>query len=215
VPFGVVFLLDESEFVRWMGQAKHNLESAERDAKEGDFSWACFKAHQAAKLAVKALLLGLGQPAQGHSVLALLRQVSDLQIEIPRQLLESAQRLDRLYIPTRYPTAHPTGSPFEFYNEADAQQALSDARQVIDLQDKPSTTPKWLQERRKRWAELRALANKLADKAKEAFGKVSVWLYVSVARGDFNFWSDVDVLLVAEAPFRAVGLASQISAAGR
>ena len=116
-----------------MGQAKHNLESAERDAKEGDFSWACFKAHQAAKLAVKALLLGLGQPARGHSILALLRQVSDLQIDVPQTLFESAQRLDRLYIPTRYPNAHPTGSPFEFYNEADAQQALSDARQVINF----------------------------------------------------------------------------------
>ena len=116
-----------------MEQAEHNLESAERDAEDGDFAWACFKAQRAAELAVKALLLGLGQPARGHSVLALLRQVSDLQIDVPQPLLESAQRLDRLYIPTRYPDAHPTGSPFEFYNEADAQQALSDARQVIDF----------------------------------------------------------------------------------
>jgi len=116
-----------------MEQAEHNLESAERDAEDGDFAWACFKAQQAAELAVEALLLGLGQPARGHSVLALLRQVSDLQIDVPQPLLESAQRLDRLYIPTRYPNAHPTGSPFEFYNEADAQQALSDARQVIDF----------------------------------------------------------------------------------
>ena len=132
-PLGWSVLLDESEFVRWMGQAKHNLESAKRDAKERDFSWACFKAKQAAELAVKALLLGLGQPARGHSVLALLRQVSNLQIDVSQPLPESAQRLDRLYIPTRYPNAHPTGSPFEFYNEADARQALSDARQVIDF----------------------------------------------------------------------------------
>jgi HEPN domain-containing protein len=122
-------LLDENEFARWIWQAEHNLESAERDAEDGDFAWACFKVQQAAELAVKALLLGLGQPARGHSVLALLRQVSDLQIDVPQPLLESAQRLDRLYIPTRCPDAHPTGSPFEFYNEADAQQALSDARQ--------------------------------------------------------------------------------------
>ena len=116
-----------------MEQAKHNHESAERDAEDGDFAWACFKAQQVAELAVKALLLGLGQPARGCSVLALLRQVANSQIDVPQPLLESAQRLDRLYIPTRYPNAHPTGSPFEFYNEADARQALSDARQVIDF----------------------------------------------------------------------------------
>jgi len=86
------------------------------------------------------------------------------------------------------------------------------------LQDKPSITPKWLQERRKQWAELRALANQFADKAKEAFGKVSVWLYGSVARGDFNFWSDVDVLLVAEDlpkhPLERLGLLLRLAPPG-
>ncbi len=86
------------------------------------------------------------------------------------------------------------------------------------MQDKPSTTPKWLQERRKRWVELRALANQFAEKAKEAFGKVSVWLYGSVARGDFNFWSDVDVLLAAEDlpnhPLERLGLLLRLAPPG-
>lgn len=116
-----------------MKQAEHNLSSAERDAGAGDYAWACFKAQQAAEMAVKALLLGLGQPARGHSVLALLRQIANLQIAVPAALFETAQRLDRLYIPPRYPNAHPTGSPFEFYNAADAQQAIADARQVLDF----------------------------------------------------------------------------------
>ncbi len=116
-----------------MRQAEHNLLSAERDANAGDYAWACFKAQQAAEMAVKALLLGLGQPARGHSVLALLQQIANLQITVPTPLLEAAQRLDRLYIPSRYPNAHPTGSPFEFYNATDAQQAIADARQVLDF----------------------------------------------------------------------------------
>jgi len=86
------------------------------------------------------------------------------------------------------------------------------------LQDKSSTMPKWLQERRRQWAELRALANQFAEKAKEAFGKVSVWLYGSVARGDFNFWSDVDVLLVAEDlpkhPLERLGLLLKLTPPG-
>ncbi len=55
-----------------------------------------------------------------------------------------------------------------------------------------------MQERKRRWAELKALAEQFAERAHQALGKVTVWLYGSVARGDFNFWSDVDVLVVAE-----------------
>lgn len=126
-------MLDKQEFDRWMKQAEHNLLSAERDATAGDYAWACFKAQQAAETAVKALLLGLGQPARGHSILVLLRQVADLQILVPASLFEIAKRLDRIYIPSRYPNAYPTGSPFEFYNVADAQQAIADAGQVINF----------------------------------------------------------------------------------
>ncbi len=53
-------------------------------------------------------------------------------------------------------------------------------------------------ERKARWKALRELAEQFAQRAHEALGKVTVWLYGSVARGDFNFWSDVDVLVVAE-----------------
>ncbi|HIC93237.1 MAG TPA: HEPN domain-containing protein [Anaerolineae bacterium] len=62
-------LFDQDEFFRWMRQAEHTLTSAQRDAAEGDYSWACFKAQQAAEYAAKALLRGLGLPAFGHSIL--------------------------------------------------------------------------------------------------------------------------------------------------
>ncbi len=58
--------------------------------------------------------------------------------------------------------------------------------------------PKWLQERKRKREELMELAKQFAERAHAALGAVTVWLYGSVARGDFNFWSDVDVLLVAE-----------------
>lgn len=58
--------------------------------------------------------------------------------------------------------------------------------------------PKWLLERKETWKQLKALAEQFAEKAHAALGSVTVWLYGSVARGDFNFWSDVDVLVVAE-----------------
>lgn len=33
---------------------------------------------------------------------------------------------------------------------------------------------------------------------KKKFGKVTVILYGSYARGDFNLWSDIDVILISE-----------------
>lgn len=45
---------------------------------------------------------------------------------------------------------------------------------------------------------MNALAMQFAQRTSEALGKVTVWIYGSVARGDFNHWSDVDILVVAE-----------------
>jgi len=53
-----VAYLDVSEYERWTRSAVRTLESAERDAEHGDYNWACFKAHQAAEKALKALLWG-------------------------------------------------------------------------------------------------------------------------------------------------------------
>jgi len=40
--------------------------------------------------------------------------------------------LDRHYIPPRYPNAYPLGSPFEFYDQETAEEAISCAQAVID-----------------------------------------------------------------------------------
>lgn len=42
------------------------------------------------------------------------------------------------------------------------------------------------------------LARRFVQQLPPVAGKVSAWLYGSVARGDFNVASDVDVLVVAE-----------------
>ena len=48
-------------------------------------------------------------------------------------------------------------------------------------------------EREERLAQARAFAEAVA----QALGPLSAWVYGSVARGDFHFASDIDVLLVA------------------
>ncbi len=122
---------DHVEYERWLAQARHTLASAERDAAEGDFNWACFKAQQAGEYALKSLLRGLGQPAHGHVLRRLLDSLASLEIRPPEEILEAAQDLDLHYIPTRYPDAYPEGSPHEYYNHKTAEEAINAAHQII------------------------------------------------------------------------------------
>lgn len=55
-----------------------------------------------------------------------------------------------------------------------------------------------LARRRAKREEMVELARQFVLRAVPALGKAAFWLYGSVARGDFNIGSDVDVLVVAE-----------------
>jgi len=50
---------------------------------------------------------------------------------------------------------------------------------------------------RERSRVIREAAN-LASSLRELLGKVTVLLYGSYSRGDFNLWSDIDVLIISE-----------------
>lgn len=124
-------MLDRGEFERWFRTARRNLESARGDMERGDYNWACFKSHQAAELALKALLHGLGLPAYGHSLTRLLNEVADRKMSVPGDLWNDARELDRYYVPTRYPNAWPEGSPFEYYTGADAEKAIYSSERIL------------------------------------------------------------------------------------
>jgi HEPN domain-containing protein len=188
-------LFDEEEFSRWMKQAEHTLESARRDAVVGDYAWACFKAQQAAEFAAKALLRGLGLPAFGHSILGLLGKAERKGLPITEELKRCARTLDRHYVPPRYPNAFPTGSPFEFYDRKTAEEALSCAQAVMKSIEALKGEGGERRQQRKEWLEtVKAYVQKL----REMIGGVTAIVYGSVARGDFNLGSDVDVLIIAD-----------------
>lgn len=118
----------------WMEQAKFDLEHARKSIAVGDYDWACFAAQQAAEKAVKALHMGRGNIAWGHSVLDLLEALEG-EYDMEPSLLDAARRLDRYYIAPRYPDAHPAGPPRRYYTEAEAQQAVADAEGVVSWCD--------------------------------------------------------------------------------
>lgn len=120
------------EFDRWYRQAVRNLEAARGDLANGFYEWACFKAQQAAELAVKALLRARGVPRGGHSVLKLLEIAeAELGLQAPQELKEAAAELDNMYIPPRCPDAFAEGSPYEFFTRAMAERAIGNAERIL------------------------------------------------------------------------------------
>ncbi|AET33176.1 HEPN domain-containing protein [Pyrobaculum ferrireducens] len=121
--------MDAREFTRWIAMAERTLSSAVGDAERGDFNWACFKAHQAAEFALKALLYGVGMPARGHSLTHLIAGVSRL-VPVGEDMVELCRLLDKFYIPTRYVDAWSEGSPFE-YSPAETRWATIKAAEEV------------------------------------------------------------------------------------
>jgi HEPN domain-containing protein len=116
----------------WLAQAGHDLEHARHALKDGDYDWACFAAHQAAEKATKALFLSRSGEGWGHAITRLLQELG-YKLTIPEDLFEAARRLDKHYIPTRYPNGFDQGAPRDYYTAGEAQQAIADAERIYNF----------------------------------------------------------------------------------
>ncbi len=81
---------------------------------------------------MKALHLHHGQEAWGHVIARLLKELSGT-ISVPEELIEKAHVLDGFYIPSRYPSSHPEGAPFEHYGRLQSKDAIQYAGEIIEL----------------------------------------------------------------------------------
>ena len=116
----------------WIYEAQGDLEHAHSDKERGYYSWACFSAQQSAEKAVKAAFQKTGAEAWGHSIAELLEELSS-RYEVPRELMDAALELDKAYIPTRYPNAHPSGSPRSLYTKREAERLIDYASQIVEF----------------------------------------------------------------------------------
>lgn len=114
----------------WWDQAQGDLEHARNDLAGGFFDWACFSAHQAAEKALKAVFQRRGDEAWGHSVADLLDALGG-GAAAPADLRDRALELDKSYIASRYPNAHPAGSPRRRYTRAEAERLIAHAEQIL------------------------------------------------------------------------------------
>ncbi|MGQ4891573.1 MAG: HEPN domain-containing protein [Candidatus Njordarchaeia archaeon] len=125
-------MLDLDEFNRWFSSAKKTLESSKRDKDSGDYSWACFKAQQAAEKAIKALLWGIGKPKVGHMLKRLVDFVVELGFNVEEDVINDCTELSKYYITTRYPDVWGEGVPEEFFTKREAEEAVKKAERIIN-----------------------------------------------------------------------------------
>ena len=121
------------EATRWFSTAEEDIAVAKllRDNKK--YSHACFTSQQAAEKAVKALYFSNDLDPWGHSIKKLISTLDALKFEKLKLMEPDAAKLDRFYIPTRYPNGLPGLTPSEAYSEVDAQEAITIAENIIEF----------------------------------------------------------------------------------
>jgi HEPN domain-containing protein len=125
----------KEESLRWLTQAKDEFEDADELRKRGRFYLALFHFQQATEKAFKAYLFLRVKSVEvfyTHSI----DELSKMAVEIDPDFKEvmPAKRLDRYYIPTRYPNGLPGGVPSRYYDDPqEAEEAMYLAKGVIDL----------------------------------------------------------------------------------
>ena len=122
------------EVVRWFEEALWDLDTAKILHREKMYNATAFYAHQAAEKACKALLYHIHEAPWSHSVRELLlRYFKKLEKNPPENLMVYACELDRHYIPSQYPNAHPSGTPHEAYDEETSRRALEASEKVVNF----------------------------------------------------------------------------------
>ena len=114
----------------WMDEAEGDLEHARSDLDRGFYNWACFSAQQSAEKAIKAVFQKMHAEAWGHSAADLLQELSKKH-NVPSDLVDVALELDKAYIPTRYPNAHPSGSPRRKYTKEESKRLVGYAERIL------------------------------------------------------------------------------------
>ena len=120
---------------RWLRYAEDDLRTAETLLEQSDIvpRISCFHAQQAAEKALKAVLYGAGERVViGHSLAELGERVEQRDPAY-RALRGEVAKLDRYYVPTRYPNGLPAGGdPGEAFDAEDAAAAIATAERALE-----------------------------------------------------------------------------------
>jgi HEPN domain-containing protein len=125
----------KEEARRWFQTAESDLKTARILHANQRYAHACFHAQQAGEKSLKSVwYLRSGDPC-GHSVQKLIDDLKDFDANLFKHLedlLLVGSKLDRFYIPTRYPNGLPDLTPDKAYFEEDASAAIELSEQLVE-----------------------------------------------------------------------------------
>jgi HEPN domain-containing protein len=115
----------------WWDQAAKDLSLARSALDSGHYEWAAFASQQAAEKCLKALILARGGEPWGHLLTALVAAVP-ADVSLGPEVQDAARRLDKHYIPSRYPNGFASGFPGLLYTRGEAEGAIADAERIVE-----------------------------------------------------------------------------------
>ena len=116
----------------WWEQASRDLVHARHALADEDYEWAAFAAQQAAEKALKGVVMVHAGEPWGHLTTGLAEALPPA-AAAPPNVLDAARRLDKHYIPARYPNGFAAGYPGKLYTRGEAEQAIADATIVTEF----------------------------------------------------------------------------------
>ena len=116
--------------IDWLRQSEAEFKAATDLLNTNNFAWCCFTAQQSAEKSIEAILNHIQCGALGHNLNTLIQEIEQ-HLQVDKAVIDACTRLNRLYIPTRYPDAFARGVPAEQYFDQDANQAVQDAEEVL------------------------------------------------------------------------------------
>jgi HEPN domain-containing protein len=123
------------EAQRWLTQAEDEFADADELRKRGRLYLALFHFQQSAEKALKAYLYLETKSIQiffTHALDDLLKIAAEANKSFSKVV--HAKKLDRYYIPTRYPNGLPGGVPSRYFDDPkEAEEAMLLAKEVIEL----------------------------------------------------------------------------------
>jgi len=123
------------EASRWLATGNEDLVTAKVLLQAGRYAHACFHSQQAGEKAMKAVCYMLGGDPWGHSASRLITQLKAIDSSAFNALhdqVEDAARLDRYYVPTRYPNGLPDLTPDQAFFAEDAVGAIRMAETLLE-----------------------------------------------------------------------------------
>ncbi len=128
----------KEESLRWLTQAKDEFQDADDLRKRNRFYLALFHFQQAAEKALKAYLYLKVKSIEvfyTHSIDDLLEMTMDIDPDFKE--VAQAKKLDKYYVPTRYPNGLPGGVPSRYFDDPkEAEEAMELAKSLIGLVEK-------------------------------------------------------------------------------